>query len=138
MNYLEIGYDAFLNRIPDGGADTQQLNPLAFDQFTDSVSGSKIQGGVFSSNDNRVIIDLEKNQIKINDGVADRGGFGIQEDGSVGLVIKDKDGNVILQITGQTNIMKSASDIMELDFDNERLLFRDARGNPVAVFGNVS
>lgn len=138
MNYLDAGYGEFLSREDASAKSIPQLDPLSGDQLLDQMSGSTIQGGVMYSNDNNMSFDLEQNMFSVNDGVTDRVRIGIQEDGSIGIIIRDESGNSIFQVTGNSNILRSSNGAMELDFVSERLVFYDANGNPQAVFGNLT
>lgn len=138
MSYLDIGYDEFLNRIEDsssGQVMQKQLDPLQFDTFVDQISGSKIQGGAMISPDGRLKLDLENGAFKVNNGVEDLVLFGILPDGSVGLLIKNDDGKVLMQISSSKNVIQSPNEHFQADFDNERILAKDNKGLPRALFG---
>ena len=113
---------------------TQQLDPLQFEQYTPEFSGSKITG-VLSSQDGRIKIDLDNNTIIISDGVEERVRLGELSDDSVGLLIKDVNGNVLMQISGDTNIIQSSNKHIQLDFFEERLLIKDQSNTPRVLIG---
>ena len=47
------------------------------------------------------------------------------EDGGIGLRIREKDGNELLNITGDRNIMQSRTKKMQLDLDEEQARWYD-------------
>jgi hypothetical protein len=135
MDYTEIGYDEFLSRVPQSQGNS--ISSLAFDNFTSDLSGSKVQGGVMQSNDGKVKIDLDSNSIIVSDGIAERVRLGTLPDDKIGLLIKDKDGNILMQISEGLNVIQSGSGVFQIDIDNERLVFYDEKKNPRAVLGVV-
>jgi len=139
MSYLDIGFDENLSRIDPGANQTEQqpqeLDPLAFERFTDVISGSKIQGGAISSPDGKVKVDLENGVFKVNNGLEDLVSLGILPDGSVGLLIKDNKGNILMQISSDKNIIQSPNEHFQVDFVEERILAKDAGGTPRVLIG---
>lgn len=94
MSYLDIGFTENLLReetLPD---QTQQLDPLQFDQFAPEFSGSKLTG-LLQSQTGKLQVDLDNDVIIISDGVQERGRFGRQSDGTYGVIIRDKNGNIL-------------------------------------------
>lgn len=127
MAYQNIGFDENLMRVESSAQPSQALDPLQFDNFTDSISADKIQGGLMVSPDGRAQFDLNKGTFLINNGVEDLVTFGTLPDGSVGLLIKDQEGNILLQISETNIFMQSSNEAMKLDFIQERLDIRDAQ-----------
>lgn len=127
MAYQNIGFDENLIRVEASGNTQQALDPLEFDNFTDSISGDKVQGGLMSSPDGRAQFDLNKGTFLINNGVEDLVTFGTLPDSSIGLLIKDQNGNILLQVSETIIFMQSSNEAMKLDFIQERLDIRDAQ-----------
>lgn len=127
MSYIDIGYDENLNLIEDSPVQDQGIDPQAFENFTDAISGSKIQGGILTSPDGKVKLDLETGAFIVNNGVQELVRFGILPDGNVGLLIKDQNGNTLLNVNGNNNLIQSATGKMILDFVAENFsVFDDA------------
>src|SRR3972149_5908345 len=104
MSYLDLGFSENLSIATIGSGD--QLDPLAFEQFTQEISGSKLSG-LLQSQDGRVKVDLDNNTIIISDGIVERIRLGKQSDDSYGFLLKDQNGNTLIQVGGNTNIIKS-------------------------------
>lgn len=133
MNYLDAGYDQFLSRIPP--ATDQELDPLQFEQNAPEVSASKIQGGIIQTTDGKTALNLEQGYFRVNDGATEVIRLGVQEDGTIGILIKDRDGNELMRFVGSTNILRSPQGNMELNFNETQLLLRDDGGTPFLLFG---
>ena len=134
MDYLEVGYDQFLSKNPYPSS-AEGVDPLQFDQDTPEISGSKIQGGLLQTQDGKTALNLEQGYFRVNDGAQEVIRLGVQEDGSIGLLIKNRDGNELLKFTGDTNFLKSPGENLELNFDNVQLLVRDDGGNVKVLVG---
>ncbi|OGO14266.1 MAG: hypothetical protein A2Y53_03930 [Chloroflexi bacterium RBG_16_47_49] len=133
MDYTEIGFNDFLLR-PLEADYTEQVgieSSVSYEQ----ISGSQVKGDVISSLNRQMQIDLENNSFTLSDGNINRVEFGKLSNGNVGLVIRDDQGNSIMEISGNTNIIRSASGALELDFNEERLLIRDQGGTPRVLIG---
>lgn len=137
MNYLDAGFDPFLARVDQTTQSLQQIDSLAFDQFTPNISGTKVQGGLLTSNDGKVRIDLENNTFIVTDGIAERVRLGVLPDDKIGLLIKDKDGNVLMQISEGLNIIQSANKRLVLDIDNEQFIVSNEGLTPIVILGNL-
>lgn len=134
MSYLDVGFNENLIRqelLPDP---SQQLDPLQFEQFAQEFSGSKLIG-LLQSRDGKITIDLDNNTIIVSDGVVERVRLGKLADDSIGLLIKDINGNVLMQISGDTNIIQSSNKHMQLNFKDETLIVTDEGGTPVVLLG---
>jgi hypothetical protein len=136
MSYQDIGFDQFLNPVsaPSSNQD-QGIDPLAFDSFVDQVSGNKVQGGIISSPNGRIVIDLETGVLKINDGIENLIELGVLADGSIGLLVKDGKGNPLLKISENEKLIQSANKHFQVDFSNERILARDDAGIARVLIG---
>ena len=132
MSYLDIGYTDFLAQ-----QDTQnkQQDPLELDYNIPELSGSKIVGGLLTSNDGKTQFNLEQGTFKVSDGAQDRVVLGVLPDGSVGLLIKDINGNILMQISGDIDLIKSADESMSLDFNEAQLIVRNEGKVPVVLIG---
>lgn len=137
MDYRDIGFDEFLNRIEDTAA-PQSLDPQTFDNLTDQLSASKVQGGTMLSPDGRISLDLDQAILRISNGVQDLITLGVLPDASIGLLLKDNDGKILLQISGNKNLIQSSNQHMALDFNNETLTVTDDSNIPVVLLGKIS
>lgn len=138
MPYVDIGFDRFLNRIAptsqnNGGI--QELDPTQTDTFFQQISGNKVIGGILSSPDGRVKLDLDQGILKISDGVQDLVTFGLLPDGTVGLLIKDSQGNLLMQVSQGVCILQSSDKAMTIDLVAAQADVRDAAGNLRVRFG---
>ena len=124
MSWDNIGYNENLTRSENLPTDTQELDPLQFEQFAPEFSGSKLSG-VLSSQDGRVKLDLDNNTIIISDGVVERVRLGRQSDDSYGIIIKDKNGNTLMQFNDARQIIQVGSENVQIDFDNEYILISE-------------
>jgi hypothetical protein len=139
MAYTDIGFDENLNRIeatPDQSA--QALDPLQFDTFTQQISASKLQGGIISSPDGKTQIDIDQGIFKVSNGVQDLITLGILPDGNVGLLIKNNDGQTLMQVSGDVNFIQSANGFMKIDMTNEIIKILNEAGIPVVELGLLS
>ncbi len=137
-SYLDVGYDPFLSKLDVNTAiASTALDPLAYEDFAPESSASKVQGGILRSNDGKLLIDLENDTFIVNDGLIEKLRLGILPDGRIGLLIKDKDGNILMQISEGLNIIKASNSTFEIDIDNKRILIRNSGGTPIGVFGDV-
>jgi hypothetical protein len=134
MDYLQAGYDQFLSKDPYPSS-TQEVDPLQFDQDTPEISGSKIQGGLLQTQDGKTALNLEQGYFRVNDGAMEVVRLGVQEDGSIGLLIRDRDGHELLKFTGDTNFLKSPGENLELNFDTIQLLVKDDAANVKVLLG---
>lgn len=134
MNYLDAGYSNLLSReiLP---SNTEGYDPLAFDYETQEISGQKIQGGVLQSEGGKSQLNLEKDYFAVSDGTQDIIRLGVQEDGSIGLVIINRDGQELLRFTGDKNYLKSPNANLEMNFDDVQIIVRDDKGTPVGLIG---
>jgi hypothetical protein len=135
MAYQDIGFDEFLNRTPIAPQQSGALDAAETDNYLPQVSGSKIQGGQLTSPDGRTTVDLEAGLFKVSDGVQDIVQLGKIADDEIGIIIKDRNGNILLQFTGDTNLMQSPNKAFQANFNDERLLAYNEQGVPVALFG---
>lgn len=78
-----------------------------------------------ASENGRTAVDLDNGSILFGDGLVDRVRLGKMDDGSYGLVIKDTEGNVLLNITGETNLIQSKTGKMQIDLTEEQARWYD-------------
>lgn len=128
MSYLDNGYDEFLTRIePVSQIQSQEVDPLQFDSFTQQISASKLQGGVMLSPDGKIKMDLDQGYFLVSDGVQELVRFGTLPDGSIGLLIKDNQGNTLMQVSQGVFLLQSSDKAMSIDLIATQLLVRDAQ-----------
>ena len=106
----------------------------AFDQ----ISGSQIKGDKISSLNGNLEIDLQGDRFVVKDGVVDRIELGRLSNGEIGLIIRDSDGNELMRITGEKNIIRSSNGNVELDFIEQWFLVKDDGGNVRVLLGKGS
>lgn len=136
MAYQDVGFDEFLNRIDNTPqAQTQELDPLAFDTFAPEISGSKVQGGVITSPDGRTNLDLDQGNFRVNNGVQDLVNFGILPDGSIGLLIQDSQGNILMKVTEGEFFLQSPLKTSKLDLIADQYTVRDQFQRLVVLLG---
>lgn len=136
MSYLDAGYDEFLSR--EASAPSSQMDALQFEQNVSEVSGSKINNGTIQSSSGSLKMDLDEDSFKIFDGVINRVELGKLEDGSIGLLIRDINGNILMQVTDTTNIIQSFNKHMQLSFNDETLIVTDEGNTPIVLLGKLS
>lgn len=132
MSYLDAGYNEFLTREQEAPI---QVDALESDYSTPSVSASKIVGGLLASQNGMTQFDLEKNTFKVSDGTQDRVTLGVLPDESIGLLVKDVYGNILMQISGDTNIIKSSDQSLSIDFKEAQIIVRNEGKIPVVLLG---
>lgn len=135
MAYTDIGFDEFLNRLPVSQNSFQEMDPLESDTFIPQLSGSKVQGGILSSPDGRIKLDLDQGIFKVSNGVQDLVNFGVLSDGSVGLLISDAEGNTLMQVSQGVFFLESSNKVMKIDFILGQCVVRDNKGNVRVLFG---
>jgi hypothetical protein len=136
MSYLDSGYDEFLNRIePASQVQSQELDPLQFDSFTQQISASKLQGGVMLSPDGKIKMDLDQGYFLVSDGVQELVRFGVLPDGTTGLLIKDGQGDTLLQVSQGVFLLQSSDKAMSIDLIAAQLLVRDAQQRVRVLLG---
>jgi hypothetical protein len=133
MDYLDSGFNDFLLR-PLEADYTEQVG-LDSSSSYEKISGSQVKGDQIVSASKRLTMDLENETFTVSDGNVSRVELGKLSDGNIGLIIRDDQGNTLMQISGATNIIKSPNNALELDFNEERILVRDQGGTPVILLG---
>jgi hypothetical protein len=88
-----------------------------------------------NSQSGNLALDLNQGKFSITDGTTNRIQLGLLDDGTTGMVIKDQSGNILLQISGPTNLIQGSDGKMVLDFTNTQLIIKDAGGTPVILLG---
>ena len=124
MAYNDLGYNDFFDR--------SIVQPTNFIQSIDSevllegIEGETILGqGAVKSSNGRLIMDLDGNTFLVSDGTAERVRLGQMEDGGYGLRVKDRKGNVLLNLTDETNLIQSSDGRMKLDLSLKKFLVYD-------------
>jgi hypothetical protein len=137
MAYQDIGFDEFLTRSEQSNGDQQsaELDPQAFDNFVSEISGSKIQGGVLTSPDGRVKVDLDNGSFEVNNGVQSLVNLGILPDGTIGLLIQDAQGNQLMKVSEGEFFLQSALKTSRMDLILDQYTVRDEKGNLVVLLG---
>lgn len=122
--YLDSDFDSTLQREVIISGQTQ-FSELDSDMLIESLDASKIRNGTMSSENGRTKVDLDNGTIIFGDGLVDRVRLGKMDDGSYGLIIKDIDGNVLLNITGDINLIQSKTQKMQIDLTEEQARWYD-------------
>lgn len=130
MTYEDVGYDSSLLRPLQSTITSQTMG------YGD-VSGSQIQGDEIVSLNGYMTVDLQNDRFYVNDGIINRVELGILSDGAIGLIIRDSQGNILMQISEGLNIIQSPSKRFQIKIDNEHILINDIGGTPIGVFGIV-
>jgi hypothetical protein len=122
VSYLDNGFDLFLDKTsPPSG----EVSAIDQDAITDSISGSKISSGTISSNDGRSNLNLDDSLYSVSDGLVNRVEMGQFDDGEYGLRIRDRDGNLLIDITGTRNLLQSADGKFQIDLTDKQLRVYD-------------
>ncbi len=135
-DYTDYGYDNFLS-MPDEN-NNNGTTGIAFDNENLGISGDLVQGGIMQSVDKNTTVDLQNGFINISDGSTDIIQLGKFPDGSYGLIVKDRSGNVLMQFTGDINLIQSPGKNMILDFNAIQLGIFDDTQTPVTILGLLS
>lgn len=134
MSYLDSGFDAFFEK--PLGLNNSQFSSIDQDVMLSPISANKIQDGVMSSSDNRTQLDLNSSLYTVSDGMVSRVQLGKFSDGEYGLRIFDRDGNVLIDITGENNLIQSPDGKLQLDLTRKQLRAYD-ENNLRALFGEL-
>jgi hypothetical protein len=136
MAYQQIGFDEFMNRIePSTGSQSQELDPTQADLYFQQFSGNKINGGQIISPDGRVNMNLDDGNFKVNNGVQDLVQLGLLEDGTIGLLLKDADGNILMQVAEGVMFLQSPKKTSRLDLILDQYTVSDEAGNVKVLLG---
>lgn len=135
MSYIDTGYDEFFER--SIASPVEELQSIDADVVLEGISGQSIlSDGSIESNNGKLAINLNKNSFSINDGVVERIRLGQTDDGEYGLIIKDREGNVLFNITSTSNLIQSSDGKMQLDLTDKQFRVYDD-DNLRAIFGEV-
>lgn len=132
-SYLDAGYNEFLSREPM--ISQQQQDPLMTDQLNSEISGSKVQGGVMSSPNGKSQYDLDSGTFRVNNGIQNLVELGVLTDGSIGLLIQDKDGNVLLKVSEGEFYLQSPLKTSRLDLIADKYTIRNEFGDLKVLIG---
>ena|SRR3990167_8471932 len=135
-DYTDAGFDDYLLRPLTAGY-TEQIG-LDSSSSYEQISGSQVKGDAIVSINKRLNIDLQNDSFIITDGNINRIELGKLEDGTIGLIIRDDQGNSLMQISGAVNKIQSPNSHLELDFNEERILIKDEGGIPRILLGKGS
>lgn len=130
MTYEDVGYNRYLLR-------SITATFIESNGNTVDVSGSQIQGDSITSLNGFMTVDLQNDRFYVNDGIINRVELGVLVDGGIGLIIRDSQGNILMQISEGLNIIQSPSKRFQIKIDNEHILINDEGGTPIGVFGIV-
>lgn len=137
-SYTASGYDEYFQKsIFPNTSDSGSINPFDFSSQYQGLSASQVIGGLLKSTNGRVRLDLDNEAFIVSDGLVERVRLGKQLDGSYGLLIKDANGNTLMQITGNTNLIQSFNKHMILNFIDENLTVSSDGENPLVIVGNL-
>lgn len=134
MTYEDAGFNQYLLR-PLEATYTEQTG-IDSNAAYEQISGSQIRGDKIVSLSNSLGLDLENELFFVNDGRTNRIELGKLPDGSIGMIIRDDLGNILLEISESVNILRSSDGNLEYDFDNKRILLKQ-NGLPRLVIGEV-
>lgn len=124
MAYNDLGYSEFFDR--SIVQPTNYLQSIDSDVLLEGIDGESILGqGAVKSSNGRLIMDLDGNTFLVSDGTAERVRLGQMEDGGYGLRIKDRKGNVLLDMTDETNLIQSNDKRMQLNLSLKKFLVYD-------------
>ena len=135
QNYLDSGYDTYFQREVVPSSNNSDISEFDFESNYVGLSANQIASGSMLSSNGRVSFDLDNENFIIRDGVVQRLRLGKLESGGYGLLIKNKDGNTLMEISDNTNVFKSSNGRLELNFDNTQILVRDLGDNVVTLIG---
>lgn len=135
MSYIDSGFNRFLEKPVRQETGFRELDAMDTEQLIGDISGGKIIGGLLRSQDGKTSVNLDTGAFVVNDGRVERVRLGKQEDGTIGIVVRDDDDNVLIQITGETNFIQSPTGNLLIDFDEERVLVKDETGTPRILLG---
>lgn len=135
--YLDYGFNKYLERSTNPSSTPLEIDPLQFEQFTQDVPADKIFSGLLTSQDKKVIIDLENNVLRITDGTTDRITLGVLPDEKIGLLIKDKDNNILMQISEDVSYIQTPDGTMQLNFNDRRIIVKEESGLPRVILGKI-
>jgi hypothetical protein len=133
MNYLEIGFNDFLLR-PLEASYTEQIG-IDSVSSTGQISGSQIKGDQIVSINKNLSLDLENNSFVVLDNDIKRVELGKLSDGTIGMIIRDTQGNILMHISSDVNKIMSASGNLEMDFIEERIIVYDEGKTPKVLLG---
>lgn len=117
MSYLDNDFNVFLDKFYQPSS---SITALDFDADVESFDASKVVSGILRSTDGRTAVDLDKSLFSVNDGLIDRVEVGKFDDGEYGLRIRDREGNILVDITGTKNLLQSADQKMQLDLTDKQ------------------
>lgn len=123
MSYLDLGFNDNLSRA-NFSVDIPEVDLIGFDQFTPGLAGEKVSGGKISSRDGKIVFDLDSNSLIISDDVENRIEIGKLPDGTAGLNIRDSEGNTLMNIAGNVNVIKSAGEEFKLDLNDGQITLK--------------
>ena len=113
-NYLQLGFNNDLLR----PVESQYVEQIGIDSSSGfgQIRGSQVFGDTIFSKNKNIALDLENGVIRISNGAADRFSIGLQEDGSIGLVVKDDSGIEIGRIDNNGINFKQGKMVLENTF----------------------
>lgn len=138
MAYQQIGFDEFMNRIePSTGSQSQELDPTQVDLYFQQFSGNKINGGQILSPDGRMNMNLDAGNFKVNNGVQDLVQLGLLEDGTIGFMVKDSNGNILMQVAEGVMFLESPLKTSRLDLILDQYTVKEENGRTRVILGKL-
>ena len=134
MSYLDLEFNDNLS-LANSNDQPQQMDPLAFEQLTPQISGAKLQG-LIQSRSGRLRLDLDNDTFIVSDGIVETTRFGKQDDDSYGLVVKNKDGNILMRVTTNENYLQSGDGRSRLDFIANNYTVKDVNNLLRVILGD--
>jgi len=119
MNYITAGYSDTLDRLEFNK--TQSIDPLQFDNFTDEVSGSKVQNGIIKISKEGSNLNLDNGLLNFTNGVS-KISIGNLPDASFGLQFLNNNGEKILSLTDTEEILNLDKDFKIKNIDTDSVI----------------
>lgn len=133
MNYLDAGFNEDLLRPVE--ADYTEQAGLDSSAAFEQISGLQVRGDQITSLNQSLVLDLENDSFVVRDGEIKRVELGKLSDGTIGMILRDSDGNVLFNISSSGNKITSPSGNFEIDFNEERLIVYDEGKIPRVLIG---
>ena len=133
MNYLDVGYDSSLLR-PLTATYVEQIG-IDSNSAYEQISGSQVKGDIISSLNGSMEMNLQEDRFAVTDGIVDRVELGRLSDGSIGLIIRDAEGNELMHFSGDINVIQSADQSLSLNFNEAQILVKNEGKIPVVLIG---
>ena len=100
MAYDNIGYNENLTRSENLPTESQQLDPLQFENFAPQISGTKIEGGIIKSRNGILTLDMDNELLTSTNKETEQVLIGKKSDENIGFEFKDNNHNLLMDETG--------------------------------------